>query len=76
MYWFCDLLRTAITYEDHLNYYLEKLSTNDLVRWNILKDLDKRFHDVLEDTQGKKLIYKLDYISEGLNLIKADKNEI
>lgn len=31
MYWFCDLLRTAITYEDHLNYYLEKLSTNDLV---------------------------------------------
>ena len=41
----------------------------------MLKILDGRFNDVLQNTYGNKLIYELDYILDGLNIIKINENE-
>ena len=49
----CNFVKTNIIYEEDLNYYLEELSKNDLLCYHILKDLDGRFNDVLENTLKK-----------------------
>ena len=79
IYFYCtdyDFIKTKIIYEKDLNDFLEELSTNDLVRYHILKTLDERLNNILENTQSMQLIYELDYILGDLNLIKTDKNEV
>ena len=71
-----DFIKTKIIYEKDLNDFLEELSTNDLVRYHILKTLEERLNNILENTQSMQLIYELDYILGDLNLIKTDKNEV
>ena len=78
IYFYCtdyDFIKTKIIYEKDLNDFLEELSTNELVRYHILKTLDGRLNNILENTQSIQLIYELDYILGDLNLIKSDKNE-
>ena len=79
IYFYCtdyDFIKTKIIYEKDLNDFLEELSTNDLVRYHILKTLEERLNNILENTQSMQLIYELDYILGDLNLIKTDKNEV
>ena len=71
-----DFIKTKIIHEKDLNDFLEELSTNDLVRYHILKTLEERLNNILENTQSMQLIYELDYILGDLNLIKTDKNEV
>ena len=79
IYFYCtdyDFIKTKIIHEKDLNDFLEELSTNDLVRYHILKTLEERLNNILENTQSMQLIYELDYILGDLNLIKTDKNEV
>ena len=48
----CDFIKSKIIYEKDLNDFLEELSTNDLVRHRILKTLDGRLNNILENTQS------------------------
>ena len=43
----------------------------------MFKDTDVRFNDILQNRHSKKYIYNLNYVLEGLSLIKHIKmNEI